>query len=91
MAKLRRETGLEALRSSGRILALAAAGALGRAAVSAAVDGFLLYVFGDPATEGHRGARRPPTRAASVPEPGSVTASGPSGPNGVGLSRRRAA
>ncbi len=91
MAKLRRETALDALRSSGRILAFAAAGALGRAAVYAAVDGFLLYVFGDPATEGHAELADLPTRAACEPEHGSVTTSGPSRLDPVGFSHRRVA
>jgi hypothetical protein len=62
----RRRTRLQSVR---RVLAAVAVGMLGRALTYAAVDAFLLYVFGDPATDDHErlpADRRPRPREAAI-------------------------
>ncbi len=55
MNRLRRETATDPLRPLRRLTAAVAIGVLGRVLTGAAVDAFVLYVFGNPATERRRG------------------------------------
>lgn len=57
MSRLLRETRSDPLRPVRRVTAAIAIGVVGRVLTGAAIDAFLMYVFGDPANE-HDG--RPP-------------------------------
>ncbi len=64
---------LRSLRVLRRVVAVAAAGAVGRALWYSAVDAFLVYVFGGPAPQGRErlksvGAAPGPTSTARVSE-----------------------
>lgn len=84
MSRLLRETGTDPLRPVRRLTAAVAIGVVGRVLTGAAVDAFLLYVLGNPATERRRGAGRPPGDGGSVGRPHLNR------PGDVGLARRRA-
>ena len=81
MSRLLRETGTDPLRPVRRFTAAVAIGALGRVLAGAALDAFVLYVFGNPATERRRGRVVPaddgsPVRGPRLNRPGEVAPAG---------------
>ncbi len=57
MSRLLREAGSDPLRPVRRVAAAIAIGVVGRVVTGAAIDAFLMYVFGDPAADHNE---RPP-------------------------------
>jgi hypothetical protein len=85
MSRLLRETGTDSLRPVRRLTAAVAIALLGRVLTGAAVDAFLFYVLGNPATERRR------ARVVLSDDGGPVGRPHVHGPGEVGLARRRAA